>query len=619
MKKYTHWSRRLLGGVAAVALLATGAAPALAQSAESSEAAENQTESERLNAWYDEQFQMFVQRFPTFLTSLGIPARQDEWNDATEEFSQETFELGQTLMWEMRTQFNYDELDPDTQLSYRLYEAQTEQNALGFAFRNHGYTFNQMFGPHTGMPALLMNQHRVNSVEDAENYIARLNGMQAQMDQLISNAERDFAAGIGNAPRFVYERVIVDAQGIVTGAPFDDSDEPSALLADITGKIEALDADQEVKDDLLARATEALETSVGSAYAALITQMESHRDRAGTDDGIWHLENGDAYYTYLLNQFTTTNLNADEIHRIGLAQVDRIHEEMRAIMEQVEFDGSLQEFFEFMKTDEQFYEPSTDEGRQAYLDRTDVVVEAMYDRLPELFNRLPQADLIVRQAESFRDTPGGAFYEQPALDGSRPGTYFVSLNDMSAAPLYQLEALAYHEAVPGHHMQIAIAQELEGVPMFRRFGGYTAYIEGWGLYSEEIPIELGFYSDPYSNFGRLAMELWRAARLVVDTGLHYHRWTREEAIEYLNQNTPGSEAENVGAIERYIVMPGQATAYMIGKLKIMELRAMATEALGDDFDIREFHDEILGSGAVPLDVLEERINAWVAEQLESPA
>ena len=315
-----------------------------------------------------------------------------------------------------------------------------------------------------------------------------------------------------------------------------------------------------------------------------------------------------------LKHITTTDKSAADIHQLGLDEVARIHDEMRGIMTKVGFEGTLKEFFEFMRTDPQFYMPNTEEGRDAYLTEARAQIEKMKADLPSVFNTFPKADMIVKAVEPFREKSAGkAFYSRPAPDGSRPGTYYANLYRMQDMPTYQLQALAFHEGIPGHHMQIAIAQELEGIPSFRKYGGYTAFSEGWGLYTEFLPKEMGYYSDPYDDFGRLAMEIWRAARLVVDTGIHDKKWTREEAIQYLLDNTPNPEGDAKKAIERYIVMPGQATAYKIGMLKILELREMAKTELGEDFDIANFHDVVLKDGPVPLQILEENVNAWVAE------
>ena len=288
---------------------------------------------------------------------------------------------------------------------------------------------------------------------------------------------------------------------------------------------------------------------------------------------------------------------------------------MRVIKDKVNFDGDLPAFMAFMRSDKQFYYPSTDEGKAQYLSEAVALIDDMKGRLDQLFLTKPKAELIVKAVESFREKSAGkAFYQSPAPDGSRPGTYYANLYDMEAMPSYQMAALAYHEGIPGHHMQLAIKQELTGIPMFRKFGGYTAHTEGWGLYSEYIPKEIGLYQDPYSDFGRLAMELWRACRLVVDTGIHTQKWTREQGIEYYVNNTPNAKSDAVKMVERHIVMPSQATAYKIGMLKILELREKSKVALADKFDIREYHDVILKNGPVPLNVLEDFVDSYIASK-----
>ena len=304
-------------------------------------------------------------------------------------------------------------------------------------------------------------------------------------------------------------------------------------------------------------------------------------------------------------------MTATQIHDLGLSEVARIHGEMKTIMAKVGFKGSLQQFFVHLRTSPQYFHKT----RAAYLAEVDAHVKAMEARLPAFFNTLPKAPLQVKAVEAFREKSAGkAFYQSPSPDGSRPGTYYVNLYDLRDMSKTELEALAYHEGIPGHHLQRAVQTELTGLPPFRRFGGFTAYTEGWGLYTEELAKDMGFYTDPYSDFGRLGMELWRACRLVVDTGIHDKRWSREQAIQYLKDNTPNPDGDIEKAIERYIVYPGQATAYLIGKLKIMELRGRAQTALGDKFDFRTFHDVVLESGPVPLDVLERRVYNWIATQ-----
>ena len=313
-------------------------------------------------------------------------------------------------------------------------------------------------------------------------------------------------------------------------------------------------------------------------------------------------------------------MSADEIHRIGLDEVARIQNEMRDIVRRVGFEGDLQAFFDFTRNDPQFYYPDTEEGKQAYLDQATALIDTMKGRLDELFSVKPKAELVVKAVEPFREASASqAFYQRPAPDGSRPGTYFANLYRMGDMPKYLMEALAYHEGIPGHHMQISIAQELDNMPKFRLFGGYTVFSEGWGLYSETVPKEIGMYADPYSDFGRLSGELYRACRLVVDTGIHAKRWSRQQALDYMAANVPHSESYNVRQIERYIVRPSQATAYKIGMLKIQQLRAVATEKLGDQFDIRQFHDVVLKDGSVSLSILENNVMGWISDSLNRHA
>lgn len=559
----------------------------------------------------DAMFMENVRRYPEFMTMLGMKDDYDQWNDISDAAAEEDLAISTRNLAALR-QIDASVLNESNQLSLRMAIDQLERSIQNYQWRYHSYPVNQMFGRHSGVPATLINQHRITSVEDAEAYIGRLANVQPLFVDLEANLRKRQDMGI-MPPQFVFPMVISDSRNIITGAPFDEGDD-STLYADFKSKVAALDISDEAKADLTQRAAVALVDHVGPAYESLIALLEAQSQVATTEDGAWKLPDGDAFYNNHLAEMTTTSLTADEIHNIGLAEVERIHSEMRAIMAQVEFDGDLQDFFEFMRTDPQFYYPNTDEGRQAYLDEATRLIDVMKTHLDDYFGIQPKADMIVKAVEPFREQSAGkAFYNMPAPDGSRPGIYYANLYDMQSMPIYQMEALAYHEGLPGHHMQLAISQELDQLPMSRRFARFPAYSEGWGLYTELLPKEMGFYQDPYSDFGRLAMELWRACRLVVDTGLHSKRWTREEAIDYLKVNTPNPEGDIVKAIERYIVMPGQATAYKIGMIKILELREHARNELGDQFDIRGFHDVFLGRGPVPLNILEENVNAWIEE------
>ena len=538
----------------------------------------------------------------------------DEWNDPSRAFALEELDRVSQDMKELEASFNPDELDETSQLSYRLFMENSQKTLDGAKWWYHDYSFTQMFGPHSSVPTFLVNQHNIDNVEDAKNYVKRLEGVEAYLSEIIKNSRMSAEKGI-MPPKFVYDHVIATAQNIVSDAPFDDSDDLNLMLDNFKTKVEKLDLSDEEKKGLYEDAITALLTSVKPAYAAVVEEMQRQKEMTNTDDGAWKLPDGEDYYAYRLNLMTTTDMSAKEIHELGLSEVARIHGEMRDIMKSVKFEGSLQEFFQYLKDEPRFTYEDSDAGREAYLKEATRIIDVMTERLDEVFLRQPKAKLEVRRVEAFREKAAGkAFYNRPALDGSRPGYYYANLYKISDMPKYQMEALAYHEGNPGHHMQLSISQELEGIPKFRKHNRVTAYTEGWGLYSEYFPKEMGFYEDPYSDFGRLAMELWRAARLVVDTGLHDKKWTREEAIEYLTTNTPNPENDCIKAIERYIVMPGQATAYKIGMIKILDLREMAKDKLGDKFDIREYHDVVIASGPVPLNILEERVEAWVASK-----
>ena len=501
-------------------------------------------------------------------------------------------------------------LDSGRQLSVKLLTAALQEELDDAKWDLYSYPVNQMYGTHSNVPSLLINQHSISDESDAKAYIGRLKGVTSYFKQLEQQLQARADIGI-LPPKFVFAHVIGASRNIISGAPFDGGND-STLLADFRGKVQELKLEQAEKDLLIKEAELALVGSVKPAYENLISLLTTLEEKAGTDDGVWRFKEGDKFYATRLARITTTDYSAEKIHQLGVSEVARIHDEMKSIMKKVGFKGDLQQFFAFMRDDPQFYYPDTAEGKAAYLAEATRIIDTMKSRLDELFIVKPKADMVVKAVEPFREQSAGkAFYEQPSMDGSRPGIYYANLYRMSGMPKYQMEALAYHEGIPGHHMQIAIAQELDNVPKFRKFGGYTAYIEGWGLYTEFLPKEIGMYQDSYSDFGRLAMELWRACRLVVDTGLHDKKWSREQAIQYLVDNTPNSKGEAVNAIERYIVMPGQATAYTVGMLKMLELREKAKTALGDKFDIRQFHDVVLKNGAVPLDVLEQLVDQYI--------
>jgi uncharacterized protein (DUF885 family) len=576
-------------------------------------------ESKRANEFYDKCWAENLARHPVDESFYGIKTHYDQLEDLSDEKAAADHAVWQRQLETLKREFKPDLLDVQARLSCRLFEREAEREAEDFKFRFDVYPVSQMRGVHAQTPTFLINIHKIDDVKDAEAYIARLNAIPKLFDQLIVNLRAREDKGVV-APRFVFPLVLDACHKVIQGRPFDSTASNSPLLDDFTKKIDALkDVDSGTRGRLLSGATKALNESVKPAYEKLIAFLDDQSKRANDDAGVWKFPDGADFYRSALHRSTTTNLSASQIHEIGLKEVARIHAEMTKIKNQVGFKGDLQAFFKFMREGPQFYLPNTNEGRAKYLASAVEIIDEMKKRLDELFATKPKADIVVKAVEKFREQSAGkAFYQQPAPDGSRPGMFYVNLREMHNNPTYELEALAHHEGIPGHHMQIAIAQELTGIPKFRKFSNaYTAYTEGWGLYSELTPKEIGMYRDPSSDFGRLALELWRAGRLVVDTGIHDKKWTRQQAIDYLKQNTPNSEADCIDSINRYIVMPGQATAYKIGMIKILELREKAKKQLGNKFDIRQFHDVVLTNGALPLDVLEEVVMRWVESKRNS--
>jgi uncharacterized protein (DUF885 family) len=567
-----------------------------------------------ITAFFAEQDAEGLARSPLGKSFRGIKdSDYGRWDDGSDEAEMRAMEAERSALKEMRARFDLAKLSPENQLSYRLFEKRVERMEAAYKYNDNGYVFDQMNGAQSQIPSFLINIHRIDTKSDARAYISRLYGIGPAMNDAIGQAKSRAAKGI-MPPKWVFPYVISDARNVISGAPF--SDAPDApLFADFKAKVAKLDISQVEKDLLVADAAQALNASVKPAYEALIAEMTAQEKVAGTDDGIWRFKDGAAYYAERLANYTTTAMTPDQIHELGLAQVARIHKEMQAVQKKMGVKGDLKAYFNYMRTEPKFYAPEGDEGAALYLAETQKAYDAINPLLPKWFGVLPQAPLVVKRVEAFREKSAGkAFYQRPAPDGSRPGTYYANLYKMSDMPLTEVDALFYHEGVPGHHLQLAIQTELKDVPAFRKFGGVTAYSEGWGLYSEKLAKDMGLYTDPARDFGRLQLELHRAIRLVVDSGLHHKRWTREQAIKYVEDNSADAPGGIVKAIERYIIFPGQATAYMVGRLKISELRDKAQKALGKKYDVRGFHDTVLKSGPVPLDVLEEQVDAWIASQ-----
>ncbi len=594
------------------------ATPAVAMPTAAPSAEQVKAESARLNTWFDAQYEEQLRFSPIQLSFQGRKDLNDQLDDMSEAGIRKQEALIAASVKAMEANFDYKQLDQETQLSWDLWKRQSDDARDGLPFLGNGYPFDQMNGAQSFLPTFLINFHKVGDEKDYLAYVSRLQKIPVAFDQLLERGRAATAKGI-RPPKFAYEGVIEQAQKVITGAPFSKGAD-SALWADAQAKADALVKDGKITAEraaeLKALARTALMDNVKPAYDRVIAFATEDLSRAADNvSGVGTSQpDGAAYYNYQLKQNTTTAMTADEIHQLGLSEVARLRGEMENVKAQVGFQGDLPAFFKHVQGDPKQLFPDTDAGRQAYIDEATRVIANIKRHLPEYFGLLPKAELVVKRVEPFREQAGAAQHYYPSTpDGSRPGVYYAHLSDMKAMPTTTLEVIAYHEGLPGHHMQIAIAQELKGVPVFRTQYGSTAYAEGWGLYSESLAKEMpGTYQDPYSEYGRLTTEMWRAIRLVVDTGLHAKGWTEQQAIDYFRANSSIPDAAIQSEVRRYLIMPGQATAYKIGMIKIQQLRKKAESELDAKFDIRGFHDAVLGGGAMPLDLLEKRVDLWIA-------
>lgn len=566
-------------------------------------------ESKKVNDFFEADFEAALERSPEEMTAFGIKKKYEQLDDESYENYQKEMELSKEA-YEKLLSFDYNKLDAATKVSYDLYVHNYKRAESSAKYYFHRYFLNQMYGRHTELVNFMMEYHTIKNEPQAWSYISRLEGFEKAINDVIAKIQIQKERGI-KYPHFVFEHVIRDCKNILRGFPFQNVKKDSDLFKDFRSKIARIPSEPKIKNILMNKAKLSMVRYVKPSYLKLIALMEEMQKEQTEVQGVWALPDGAAYYIHQLKQITTTDLTPQQIHHLGLKEVERIHQQMKQIMTQLGFDGTLQEFFEAIKADSKLHYPNTYLGRQEYLKDTQKIIDAIALKTDELFNLKPKAQLVVKPVEKYREKSAAvAFYERPTPDGSLPGRYYVNLADMSTVPKYDMEALAYHEAIPGHHMQIAIAQELEGLPKFRLYSHYGSYIEGWGLYAESLPKEIGFYQDLYSEFGRLSMELWRATRLVVDTGIHFYKWTKEQAVDYMTQNTSNSADKNLKEVERYFVMPGQAVSYKVGQLKILELRKKAEKALKSKFNLKDFHDVILKNGAVPFPVLEKEVNQY---------
>jgi len=570
-------------------------------------------EDQRLAAFFEEIFERDVSQSPEFQAYLGRKTEDyGRWDDYSDEYARTINQQARADLEHLRGEFDYSALSETSKMSYRIFEYNQQRSLRNFEWRHHNYAVSQMDDISSNLPTFLQNIHKIETRQDAEDYISRLAGIQRVMQQVVEQLRRGESIGV-IPPMMVYPKVLPGAQNMLKGAPFEETAEDGILLADFRSKLALLEIDPEESAILLNDAANALSGPFRNGYQALITELLRLQVIADNDHGVWSLPDGEAFYANRIQNWTTVVRPVDEIHQLGLAEVDRIRAEMQQIMEEVGFEGDLAAFFEYVRNNPENYYENTDAGRQEYIRDATALIEGIYDIADDYFNVLPKAPLEVRRVEPWReDGASTAFYNRPSPDGSRPGIYYINQKNMNAVQKHIMNSLAYHEGAPGHHFQIAIQQELQGIPQFRLFGGYSAYSEGWALYSERLAWEAGLYQDmPMRNFGRLAEEMKRAVRLVVDTGMHAKRWPLEQSIEYMTANTPMATADIERQIKRYYVIPGQALSYKVGMLTILELRKRAEQQLGDAYDIREFHDAVLKNGAVPMQVLEQVIEAYI--------
>ena len=553
---------------------------------------------ESFNQILDDEWKRGIQENPVYASSMGDKSANQDWPDISESAVRERQKKTREVLEQIRS-IDPQSLSIENQLNYRLFLYNYERSVRGQKFDSHLLTFGQRGGiqlEHETAEGLSFN-----TSQDYKDWLVRLEKLPALIDQHINLGRLGIERKI-TAPNILMQRVANQIQLQLV----DNSEESPffKVFIDIPENIQDRETIQSMARDVI-------KSKVIPAYYKLNDFFtEEYLPASRTTYGVLDLPNGFEWYENLARYHTTTDLTPDEIHEIGLSEVERIRSEMQEVIDSLGFDGSFNDFLVFLRTDPQFYYETEDELLEAYLATSKKIDPEMVS----LFKVLPRTPYGIKPIpmESAPDTTT-AYYMRPAADGSRAGYYYVNLYRPEVRPKYEIEVLSVHEAVPGHHLQIALAMELEGIPNFRKYSGYTAYVEGWGLYSESLGYDIGLYSDPYSRFGALTYDMWRAVRLVVDTGMHYKGWTRQEAIDFFTANAAKTEQDIINEIDRYLVMPGQALAYKIGQLKILELKNKAKKQLGDDFDIKEFHHAVLSQGALPLAVLEENIETYLLE------
>ena len=571
-----------------------------------------------INHYFDRTLIKIVMNEPQMLSSLGLidntilDFHSDELSDVSDAKTLALIAQAEKELETLRS-YDYDGLNRSQKLSYKISEWIITKSLEGKQFVYHSYPVNQMSGIQNSLPSFMDATHQVIDEKSARRYAVRLSQFDQVLDQTVAKVKVRQSRDI-IPPRFVLQKVIAQMADFIAVSP-----EENILFTSFTKKLNDLERlHPPDKHKLETEVLDEIEKTVYPAYSRMIDYLSHLETIATEDDGVWKLPNGEAFYRFMLSMSTTTNMTPDEIHELGLLEVDRIQTKMRSILDSLGLTGgTVGEWMQSLAKEPRFLFPDSDSGRAAIIHSYEEIIKEIDEGLATAFDLRPKAQVEVKRIPEFKEqTSAGAYYNQPAMDGSRPGVFYANLRDVKEIPSFGMRTLAYHEAIPGHHYQLALQLEMEGVPLFRRFPPFMAYVEGWALYAERVAAEYGFHSDPYSNLGRLQGELFRAVRLVVDTGIHHKRWTRKKGINYMYDNTGISKSDVVSEIERYIVWPGQACAYKIGMEKILEVRSSALTRLGNQFDIREFHTTVLENGAVPLQILDQIVNDYIDEKLK---
>lgn len=563
-----------------------------------------------INLFFGRTALQFALQSPELLSSVrvlekfGMDGHNAELDDASIASGDEMFK-NILAAHETLKSYKDEDLDSADKMSKDVMLSLLDIVVEGERFRFHNYPVNQLFGVQNGFPSFMESTHQINDSDDAEDYVSRLSKVGVKFDQVLEGLKHRENLGI-LPPQFVVTKVLEEMRNFVS-TPV----EENILFATLARKMEEAKLKQSDQQQIAIQAKSTIEQTVYPAYQQLIDYFVALDIKVSENHGVWNLPDGDAFYALAIRFFTTTDYTPDYIHQFGLQEVDRIQTEILEILESEGWDisGGFTQSIENMAINPRFYYPDNEEGREQILDDYKTMLIDIEREMSSHFHDYPEAPVDVQRIPLFKEkTAPGAYYQPPAMDGSRPGVFYANLHDIKATPKYSMKTLAYHEGIPGHHYQLAIQRELKDMPFFRKMIPFTAYSEGWALYAERLAYEMGMLPDPYDNIGRLQAELFRAVRLVVDTGIHAKRWSREQAIDYMLANTGMTESDVVSEIERYFVMPGQALAYKVGMTKILELREKAQNTLGDKFDIRDFHRVVLNNGAVPLNILEQLVD-----------